>query len=96
MLFLVTAEIRDAIVGEAVRRLRQDVGTAVERVMGSGKVQAGGVVSGKRKLFFVLEADSAEELQELLGSELTDNANCDVLPILPFESLQKFFMEHPV
>ena len=96
MQFLVIAEVRDTIVGDAVGRLRQDVGKAIQRITASGKLRAGGVLAGRRAPFFLLEVDSSEELMELLGSELIDHANCDVHPVLSFESLGKFFAEHPV
>jgi muconolactone delta-isomerase len=96
MQFLVIAEARDTIVGDAVRRLRQDVGKAVERITASGKLRAGGVLAGRRMPFFLLEVDSSEDLMELLGSELIDNMNCNVYPVASFEFLGRFFREHAV
>jgi hypothetical protein len=90
------AKARDTIVGDAVRRLRQEVGTAIKRIQASGKLQASGVLGGKRLLFFLLEANSSEELMEFLGSELIDNAECEVYPVTSFEVLGKFFAEHAV
>jgi hypothetical protein len=97
MQFLVIAEARDTIVGDAaVRRLREDVGRAIGRITASGKLRAGGVLAGRRMPFLLLEVDSAEELMALLGSELIDNMQCDVYPVAPFEYLQQFFADHPV
>jgi muconolactone delta-isomerase len=96
MQFLVIAEARDTIVGDDVRRLRKDVATAIQRIQDSGKLQAGGVLAGRRRPFLLLEADSADELLELLGSEMIDNFNCDVHPVVSFDVLKKFFAEHPV
>jgi muconolactone delta-isomerase len=96
MLFLVIAEARETIVGDAVRRLREDVGKAMKRITASGKLRAGGVLVGRRMPFLLLEVDSAEELMELLGSEMIDNMHCDVYPVASLEFLGKFFAEHPV
>jgi len=96
MQFLVIAEARDTIVGDAVRRLREDVSKAMQRVLASGKLRAGGVLVGRRMPFLLLEVDSSEELMELLGSEMIDNLNCNVYPVASLEFLGEFFKEHPV
>ena len=97
MQFLVLGEARDSIVGkEMVRNLRADVATAVQRIAASGKMQAGGILAGQRKGFWLLEADSSEELMALLGGELIDNMRMEITPVLAFESLGKFFAEHPM
>lgn len=95
MLFLVIGEARDTLVGDAVPRLRKDIATAVKRMTASGKLQAGGILGGRRKGFFLLEAETSRELLELLGGEIIDNMNCDVYPVVSFEDLGKFFAEHP-
>jgi hypothetical protein len=95
MQFLVIAQVRDSIVGEGVARLRKDVGAAVQRIAGSGKMVAGGNMGGKRALFFLLEVETSQEILSLLGGEIIDNANCDIYPIVSFEDLGKFFAEHP-
>jgi hypothetical protein len=96
MQFLVIAEARDTIVGDDVRRLRKEVGVAIQRIQASGKMTAGGVLGGRRMPFMLLEVESTEELMELLGNEMIDNLQCEVYPVASFESLGKFFAEHPV
>jgi muconolactone delta-isomerase len=96
MRFLVLAEVRDTIVGDAVRKLREDVATAIGRIQASGKLVEGGILGGKRMAFLLLDADDTGELLELLGSEMIDNMECDVYPVTSFETLGKFFAEHPV
>ena len=96
MQFLVIAEARDTIVGDAVRRLRQDVATAIQRIQASGKLRAGGILGGRRMPFLLLEVDSSEELLELLGNEIIDNMQVQVHPVVSFESIGKFFAQHPV
>ena len=96
MQFLVIAEARDSIVGGAVKQLRADVATAIQRITASGKLLAGGILGGRRMAFLLLELDSTDELLELLGSELIDNMQCDVYPVVSFERIGQFFMKHPV
>jgi len=93
MQFLVIAEARDTIVGDAVKRLRQDVGKAIERVTASGKLRAGGILAGRRMPFLLLDVDSSEELMRLLGPELMDNFSVQVYPVASFETLGKLFKE---
>jgi muconolactone delta-isomerase len=96
MQFLVIAEARDSIVGDAVKQLRADVATAIQRITASGKLLAGGILGGRRMAFLLLELDSTDEILELLGSELIDNMQCNVYPVVSFERIGQFFKEHPV
>jgi hypothetical protein len=95
MLFLVLAEARDTLVGEAVPKLRADVATAMERIGKSGKMQAGGIMGGRRMAFCLLEVATAAELLELLGTEIIDNMQVETHPIISFEELGAFFAQHP-
>ncbi len=88
MQLLVMARARESVVGgDAVRRLREDVGKAIQRITASGKLLAGGVLVGRRIPFLLLEVDDGEELMELLGPALMDGMHCDVYPVASFESL---------
>lgn len=92
MLFLVLTEARDSIVGHAaVTQLRTDVGAAIKRVTASGKMQAGGILGGKRGAFMLLEMEKATDVLELLGGEIIDNMKVDVYPIVSFEEIGQFF-----
>jgi hypothetical protein len=96
MQFLVIGEVRDTVVGaEAVRRIRENVGKTIQKAKASGKMQAGGILGGKRMPFMLIEADSSEELLELLA-DVIDDIQFDVYPVLSFETLGKFFAEHPM
>lgn len=95
MMFLVLAEARDSIVGEAVVRLRADVAAAIKRVTESGKMKAGGILGGRRMAFMLLEVETANDILELLGGEIIDNMRTDVYPIVSFEELGAFFAAHP-
>ena len=95
MLFLVMCEARDTLVGDAVPRLRAEVATAIKRIKGSGKLRNGGVLSGQRRPFFLLEVDSAAEILELLGGEIIDNMRTEVHPVASLDELGEFFAQHP-
>ena len=95
MRFLVLMEARDTLIEEKIPRLRRDVQTAIQRITAAGKLQAGGMLVGRRKGFMVLEADSPSEILELLGGEIVDNMNADVHPFVTFEELGQFFAAHP-
>ena len=56
--------------------------------MKTGKVKESGVLIDDRKLFFVIEADSAEELFRWFAP-LYDVAKPDIQPIVSFELLPK-------
>jgi hypothetical protein len=91
MLFLVLAEARDTIVGEAVAKLRQEVGTAIKRIEASGKLKSGGILGGRRMAYMLLEVESTAEIMDLLGGEIIDNMQTDLYPILSFAELGAFF-----
>lgn len=79
---------------QAIPRLRKLAGEMVQRFMETGKVESAGIVPGIRGGYVVLNADSAEQLMELVGDahELFD-VRFD--PIVSFETLGEFFKSHP-
>jgi hypothetical protein len=91
MLFLVITETRDSIVGERVPQLRADVEKAVKRVTASGKMQAGGILGGRRGAFMLLEMETAKDTLELLGGEILDNMKVELYPIISFQEIGEFF-----
>lgn len=91
MLFLVTTETFDSIVGDKVPRLREQVGIAIKRIEASGKMRAGGILGGKRGAFFLLEMTDAKETLELLGGEVLDNMHVQLQPIVDFKDIAEFF-----
>jgi hypothetical protein len=68
------------------------IGDTVQRIIKTGKVKESGVLIGDRKVFFVIEADSAEELFRLFAP-LYDVAKPDIQPIVSLELLPKVFEE---
>jgi muconolactone delta-isomerase len=77
-----------------VGRLRAKVGEKVQEWQGVGKLETGGIFAGNRKGFAVLNVDSSEEAFELLG-DIADFAVVETHPLVDFETLGRFFVEHP-
>lgn len=64
----------------------------IQKIMKTGKVTDSGVLLSDRKLFLVIEADSAEDLFMLL-SPFYDIAKPEIQPMVSFELLPKIFEE---
>ena len=77
-----------------VERLRAKVGEKVQEWQQAGKLEAGGIFAGNRRGFAVLNAASEDEAFELLG-DIADFAVVETYPLVAFETLGKFFAEHP-
>ena len=98
MKFFVKFEVFPTITGVSpeMARLRENVGKAIGRVMQSGKVESGGILTNIRGGYFVLkDIATGEELLELLGGELLDNCKIETYPVTSFEALGDFFRRHP-
>ena len=93
MQIFVSFEVFDTIIGEAVPRLRQEVGERMQRIMSSGKVVASGIFVEKRGGFCVLEVESAEELMDLLNPTMVDNFHMTAHPLISVEKLGEFFQK---
>ena len=77
-----------------VGRLRAKVGEKVQEWQQAGKLETGGIFAGNRQGFVVLNVASEDETFELLG-DLADFAVVETHPVVSFETLGKFFAEHP-
>jgi muconolactone delta-isomerase len=77
-----------------VGRLRAKVGEKVQEWQQVGKLETGGIFAGNRRGFVVLNVASEDEAFELLG-DLADFAVVETHPLVSFETLGKFFAEHP-
>jgi hypothetical protein len=93
MRFHITWEVRDTIVLDEDKRMREVLGPHLQRVMESGKVQDSGLLCGKRGGFFIVEVDAPEELLELLGPEIYANFETDVQPLAPMERIGELFQQ---
>jgi hypothetical protein len=98
MRFHITTEVRDTIVLDDDRRMREVLGPHFQRITESDKVQDSGLLCGKRGGFFggffiVVEVDAPEELLELLGPEIYANFETDVQPVAPMERIGELFRQ---
>jgi hypothetical protein len=78
-----------------IGRLRAKVGEKVQAWQQAGKLETGGIFAGNRKGFVVLDVASEDEAFELLG-DIADFAVVETHPLVSFETLGKFFAEHPL
>ncbi len=93
MRFHVTTEVRDTIVLDDDKRMREMLGSHFQRVLQSDKVKDSGLLCGKRGIFFIVEVDAPEELLEVLGPEIYANFETDVQPIAPIERIGELFQQ---
>jgi hypothetical protein len=93
MRFHITTEVRDTIVLDDDKRLREFLGPHFQRILQSEKVKDSGLLAGKRAGFFIVEVDAPEELQELFGPEIYANFETDVQPVAPMERIAELFQQ---
>ncbi len=91
MRFHITTEVRDTIVLDDDKRMREVLGPHFQRIMESGKVRESGLLCGKRGIFFIVDVDAPEELVELFGPEIYANFETDVQPVAPLERIGELF-----
>jgi hypothetical protein len=77
-----------------IGRLRAKVGGKVQEWQQAGKLETGGIFAGNRRGFVVLNVASEDEAFELLG-DIADFTVVETHPLVSFETLGKFFAEHP-
>jgi hypothetical protein len=93
MRFHVTTEVRDTIVLDDDKRMREILRPHFQRIMESDKVQDSGLLCGKRGMFFIVEVDAPEGVLELLGPEVYANFETDVQPVAPLERIGELFQQ---
>ncbi len=93
MRFHVTIEVRDTIVLDDDKRMREFLGSHFQRIMESGKIQESGLLCGKRGGFFIVDVDAPEELLALFGPEIYANFETDVQPVAPLEAIGELFQQ---
>ena len=91
MKFHVTFHVRESIALSEIKRVQTRIANAIQNIMKSGKIQASGVMPD-RKMFFLVEADVAEDLWRLFAP-LFDVAKADIQLVTSFEMLPKLFEE---
>ena len=93
MRFHVTTEVRDTIILDDDKRMREMLGEHFQRVLQSDKVQDSGLLCGKRGIFFIVEVDAPEELVALFGPEIYANFETDVQPLAQMERIGELFQQ---
>lgn len=84
----------DTITRDAdVSHLRQVFGEQVQRIIASGKMEAGGIFADARAGYLILNIDSPEELMDLLGGAMIDHCRVETHPLMSFEKLAEFFQK---
>ena len=91
MRFHVTFSVRESISLSEITGVQNRVADAIQKIMQTGKVQSSGVMPD-RKLFFLIEADTAEDLWKWFAP-LFDVAKADIQPVVSLELLPKLFKE---
>ena len=92
MRFHVTFTVRDSVSLSEIAIVQNRIGDTVQKLLKTGKVKESGLLIDDRKGFFVIEADSPEELWTWLAP-FYDVAKMDIQNILSFELLPKIFEE---
>jgi hypothetical protein len=93
MRFHINMEVRDTIVLDDDKRMREFLGSHLQRLVESDKVQDSGLLCGKRGGFFIVDVDAPEELFELLGPEIYANFETDVQPVAPLKRIGEIFQQ---
>ena len=93
MRFHINMEVRDTVVLDTDKRMREVIGPHFQQIMESDKVQDSGLLCGKRGAFFIVDVDAPEELVELFGPEAYTNFEVDVQPLAPLERIADLFQQ---
>ncbi len=91
MRFHVTQKVRDTIVLDDDKRLREVLGPHFQQMLQSDKVLESGLLCGERAGFFIVDVDAPEELFALFGPEIYANFELDIQPVAPLERIGELF-----
>ena len=89
----INLEVRDTIVLDDDKRIREILGPHLQRLMESEKVQDTDLLCGKRGSFLIVNVDTPEELYELLGPEIYANFETDVQPIATVDRMREVLQQ---
>ena len=92
MRFHVTLTLRESVSLSEIAGVQNRVGDTIQKIMKTGKVTDSGVLIDDRKVFFVIEADTAEDLFRWFAP-VYDVAKPDIEPVVSLELLPKIFEE---
>jgi hypothetical protein len=93
VLFHATIEVQDAIVLDGDKQLREVLGSQIQHVAESGKMQAGGFIGGKRGSFFLIDIDAPEDFYALFGPEIYGTCKVEAYPVIPLEKGGQLFQQ---
>ena len=93
MQFHITTEVRDTVVLDDDKRLREVLGPRLQRILQSERVTEPMWLCGKRGFCFNFPVGEPEELFELLGPEIYANFKVDVQPVAPIERIAELFQQ---
>ncbi len=77
-----------------IGRIRAKFGEKLQAIQQVGQLETGGVFADNRQGFLVLNVASEDEAFMALG-ELDDFLVMETHPLIPFETLGRYFEEHP-
>lgn len=92
MRFHVTFTVRESVSLSEIAEVQNRIRDTVQKIMKTGKVTDSGVLIEDRKLFFMIEADTAEDLFRWFAP-LYDIAKPEIQPVVSFDLLPKVFEE---
>lgn len=93
MKFFVTWKVVETLTQEQARPLRVNMGQGIQQMLDSPKVKDGGFFADARGMYLILEVDSADEIVEILGPEILDNAYVESHPIASAERMGELFAQ---
>jgi len=76
-------------------RIRSKFGDKLQEMQKSGQLETGGIFAENRQGFVVLNVPSEDAAFSLLG-ELADFLIMETHPLVSFETLGRYFAEHPI
>ncbi len=91
--FLVIARSLETVFGPDDARVRFELGPEMQRILASDKVTASGSFAGMRAGFFLINADTPEDIYTTLGRVILENYRTEVYPIVPFDKLGEVFAQ---
>jgi hypothetical protein len=77
-----------------IGRIRAKFGEKMQEMQQTGKLETGGIFADSRQGFVVLNVAAEDEVFMLLG-EIADFCVMETHPLVSFETLGRYFAEHP-
>ncbi len=83
-----------ATIAADIGRIRAKFGEKMQEMQRAGTLETGGIFADSRQGFVVLNVASEDEVFMLLG-EIADFCVMETHPLVSFETLGRYFAEHP-